>query len=156
MTSATRPITFNAEELTGLLDRQVALDRQLSLLAQEQGRLIAAGQTDLLLAILARRQTVITDLSQANQELQPFRTRWSELTTSFTAGQRDKVNALLEQIGALRAAIQQQDDRDCQQLTQSRNALGKELHHANHAGHAMNAYRVKGYQTANRYTDRKG
>lgn len=149
-----------ADEVNQLIERltrQRDLYQQLKALSDQQGQLIADGQAEPLLAVLSQRQTLVDELTRLNAEVAPLRQRWTELARHIREDQRPRVNALLEEVETLLAAIIEQDDAHRQQLQGAKQRIAEQLERTNTAGRAMHAYRPAAAAGAPaRFTDRSG
>ena len=102
--------------------------------------MIAQGETEDLLQVLAERQGYVEQLGALNRELAGYRERWPELSRTLPAARRDEINGLLEEVESLLEAIIAQDDRDRAQLAQARDEVAGQMRHTTQAGRAVNAY----------------
>ncbi len=137
------------------LTQQRDLYVQLKALGAEQAQLIAGGETEKLLHVLAQRQQIVAQLGELNAELSAWRQRFGDPAGRLPAEQRDRVNVLLAEVEALLEQIIAQDDRDRQQLAQARDDVGAEMRQVTHAGRAVNAY-AQSAASAARFTDGRG
>jgi hypothetical protein len=161
--SATQP---SAVQALTFLEQQASLYEQLQTLSQAQGPLIDDGPSDALLAILARRQGVIAQLTKLNGQLKPLLARWTEITAGLAPTERDKAARLLAEVETRRQAIMEQDERDSLRLKQMQTDLRIDIERMDRSGKAMRAYRPPGLTAGNvaggpgtsgsRYTDRRG
>ncbi|MFA9478639.1 flagellar export chaperone FlgN [Phycisphaerales bacterium AB-hyl4] len=130
---------------------------QLKQLADRQAALIAEGETEQLLGVLAQRQQLVDELGRLSEEIAPYRERWAQLSASLGDGDRQRVNALIESVEGLIEQIIEQDDRDRQQLQTAREQVGNQVKQVHHAGRAVNAYRAAPVAGPGaRFTDRRG
>ncbi|MEX0655183.1 MAG: flagellar export chaperone FlgN [Phycisphaeraceae bacterium] len=152
------PIAVNSSiaPLVAKLTRQRDCYQQLKQLADRQATLIAEGETEQLLGVLAQRQQLVDELGRLSDDITPYRERWAQLSTSLGEDDRQRVNGLIEEVEALLEAIIAQDDRDRQQLQTAREQVGKQLKQTSHAGKAVSAYRTAPTGASARFTDRKG
>ncbi len=102
--------------LTELLTQQRDAYRRLGDLAQTQRAAIDGDRPEELLRILGDRQRMITELTEINERLEPFRSRWNELRNSLPAGERLVVGDLVGEVQKLLVGILDQDQGDCDTL----------------------------------------
>ncbi|MFW6059651.1 MAG: flagellar export chaperone FlgN [Phycisphaeraceae bacterium] len=152
-----RPSRADVGRLIERLSQQRDLYQQLKALSDQQGQLIADGQGEQLLAVLAQRQGLVDQLAQLNEQLAPFKEHWPTLSDQLDAAQRQQVNGLLEEVETLLESIIQQDDRHREQLQAAKQQIGRQLEQTHTAGRALNAYKPAGAGNAPaRFTDRQG
>ncbi|MEM1355211.1 MAG: flagellar export chaperone FlgN [Planctomycetota bacterium] len=145
-----------AEQVLYLLERQRGLYLQLKALADQQGQLIASGETEQLLSLLARRQGLIDMLGQCSAEIAPYRARIGEIAEQAGGKLNGQIKSLVQEVRTLLESIMEQDDEGRRSLSESRDAVGQQLQQAAGAGAAISAYGPKpGVQAAARYTDRR-
>ena len=144
----------DAAALIEKLTQQRDLYVELMALGAEQAELIASGETERLLQVLARRQQHVARLGELNVELAAARQGVGELGP----GQRDQVNGLLAEVERLLEQIIAQDDRDRQQLASARDDVATQMRQATHAGKAVNAYAAGAAagSAGARFTDGRG
>ena len=142
--------------LGDLLSRQRDLYMKLRDLASEQRSAISHEKPEHLLRILGDRQRRITELTEVDVEVSPYRARWNDIREKLSVSQRQKVSDLVGAVQGLLKDILQQDQGDCDTLkerSESHRAgaatvtFGKQLNVAYAAG------RYGGGQA--RYIDRK-
>ena len=152
-------ITAEAEvrvpALIEMLTRQLELYHQLGQHSLEQAQIIEAGTADDLLAVLARRSRLIDALIGLKRDLEPYAQQWARFLVTLTPSQRQQIENITSQIEALRKAIIQQDDRDCQSLEAAQGQIRGELDKLTHAGRALGAYKVRPAAESGRYTNRQ-
>lgn len=140
------------------LQRQLSLYETLNSLAQRQGALIGVGDGSPLIEMLGQRQRIIDELQALHIEFETKRLRESALT----AVQRRTAAELTELIGAIRARILEQDERDRAALREARGQVAGELRKLSHTGSAARAYgsgaalESVAAPRVSRFTDRQG
>ena len=134
----------DAARLVELLKRQNALYRRLRKLAERQRALVAQDEVQPLLSLLAERQQVVDGLVNANQELAPFRTDWSERYQRFDEPTRRQVAELLEEANASLGTILQSDQQDSATLSAKRMDVAERLAAAETGSRASAAYSAAG------------
>ena len=145
----------DARRLTELLTQQRDVYQQLRELATAQSAAIHDDQPETLLHILAQRQQLITQLTDLNAQLEPFRSRWDALREQLSAGERLRVSELVDEVQMLLGKILEQDEVDSDTLkTRSQEvrgqAAGVAVGRQVNAAYAMQSY---GARPA-RYIDR--
>ncbi len=150
------PIAHSVQTLVTLLERQQSLYQQLHSLSDQQGQMVATGSTEALLSLLAQRQQFIDELGKINTELQPYRSQWPQLKKKLAEPDRRRISALVEQAEQMLSGIIEQDNRDRQQLEQSKTHLGGEMGRVSQGGAMMRAYKTSSGRDANRLTDQQG
>jgi len=121
--------TRDARRMAELLQQQRETYLRLRELADTQRQAIETDQPEDLLRILGRRQQLITELTEINTALEPFRSRWSDLRRQLPAAERMKVGELIEEVQRLLEGILELDRGDCDELQRRteqfrRNAVG--------------------------------
>ncbi|NLF30920.1 MAG: hypothetical protein GX591_08550 [Planctomycetes bacterium] len=148
----------DGRRLTELLTRQRDAYRALADLAARQRTAIDGDQPEVLLRILADRQRCINEVTDLNEQLEPFRRRWDAIRAALGAAERLAVCELVDQVQDLLAGILNQDEGDCDLLRRRTDAIrgaaatasaGRQLNSAYGAA----AYGAGGYG-AGTYVDR--
>ncbi len=157
MTVSTIPFpTGEAAELLGLLTRQRDLYTELGALASQQASLIADGKTEALLTVLSKRQCLIEELGQINDNIGPYRGRIPEIAEALPEASREKLRDLVDQVQALLKSIIEQDEQDRMKLEQAKAHVGGQLASNARTGMAINAYKQRPVAAAARFTDKAG
>ncbi len=148
----------DASGLIELLDQQRLIYLQLQKLGRSQTQLVAAGQAEPLLDLLAQRQTLIDNLSQLNARVEPFKREWPRVWSSLDAAMRARVSGLIDHVQNLLDQIVEQDSRDRASLTLQRDRIGSELGQLRKGSTVHRAYgrRDVDPDAKNRYTDQQG
>lgn len=141
--------------ISRLLDRQLGLYARLDELSKSQTAHIENDETDELLAVLLRRQSVIDDITKANEELGPFRDRWGILSKSLDDRERGELRERLEALESLVDSISRRDEADRRTLEARRRLVGSEIESLARGRGAVNAYQ-RDPQNAPRFQDRQG
>lgn len=126
--------------LVRLLERQLELCVELEAMSGEQGELIAAGDTDGLLRVLAARQGVIDAIQGLNAEMEPFRRDWEAQVARLTEPRRARVREMVEQVRGLIATVTQRDERDGALLGRQREQVAAQMEGVTRGRGAVNAY----------------
>lgn len=146
-----------ASGLVEVLDRQQELYRQLEDLAGEQGRLVQSGDSELLLALLSRRQALIDRLTEVGRELEPYKQQWPEAWGQLERGDRDRIGKLVRHVQDALDRIMRQDERDRDALTQQRQQAQQSLQRMHRGSSMHRAYQQSsGTPATPRYADQKG
>lgn len=157
MTTDTLPLSpSNPAGLIRLLTQQRDLYVQLKSLSDQQAALIAGGETERLLGLLAQRQRMVDALTRLNRDLAGYRKQMPDLQADLPLADRERVRALMDEVDELLHAIIEQDDRDRRQLQAAQKQVGAQLSHAARGGAAMQAYRAAPRSVDPRFTDRQG
>lgn len=146
-----------AGTLVELLGEQCGIYRQLNELAGRQSELVEGGDAEALLALLARRQSLIDQLTQINGRLEPYRDQWPSLWRELDESTRQRVTSLIDEVQRLLDEIVAQDERDRATLAAQRDRMADDMQRLGR-GAAMNrAYGQAGPgATHPRYTDQEG
>jgi hypothetical protein len=129
-----------APRLTRLLDRSCQVCRELDGLSHGQGGVVRSGDTDALMAILSKRQTLIDELSALNQEMEPFRRQWPNYMDRVPGTDRTKLQAMAAEMALLIKRIGERDDADRVALEAQREALAAEINGVRRGRGALAAY----------------
>jgi hypothetical protein len=153
MTVGTLPLSYsNPAGLLDLLARQRDLYTQLKALSDQQASLIADGETEQLLTLLAHRQRLVDGLTKLNRDLTAYRQAIPDLQTGLRPAERQRVRELMDEVDGLLHAIIEQDDRDRQQLHAAQQRVGQQLRQTSRSGTALNAYRSGPQRPDSRFT----
>ena len=144
-----------ARTLIRVLERQQELVARLAELADEQGPLIDASDSEALLTLLAERQQIMDEFTASQDEM-------TGLTESLNAGEgdvprrpKDRIGSLIEEITRRLEHVMTCDRRDREALQSSRDETARALSGVRTAQQARQAY-VKARVKLNRFADRKG
>lgn len=141
--------------LRRLLTEQEVLYGSLERLAESQSSLIQGGDAPGLLAVLAERQTVLTELQRSNDEMEPFRARWSDLMARLPDGERQALADRVETIAHRIERITERDEADREALCARRVEVADRLSEVTRSKSAVSAYGRPRAATP-RYQDREG
>jgi len=142
--------------LLTVLDTQLDLYNALDTLGSKQSELIASGDTDALLSVLGKRQTVIEHVTELNTALEPFTAAWPELLRTLPAQHREAIAQRLTTLDATVERIRRRDDDDRASLERQRQVVSRELSSAGKQRSAVSAYAKSGGGAGARYQDREG
>jgi hypothetical protein len=143
-----------ADQLIGQLERQQALAEELWELAQRQGALVEAGDSEGLLSLLARRQSV-TDRFLAAQEGLSGLCEACRAAGDAPAPSRERIATLMGGVTRRLEEILARDEHDRALLETCRTRNAQELAGLGAAREAQRAY-VGARTVTNRFADRKG
>jgi hypothetical protein len=142
--------------LISLLTAQRDHYRKLKTLSDRQQQLVADGQVESLLSVLAERQGHVDALTRLNEQLAPHRTAMTGAAEQAEPGQREQLRGLVDEVQTLLDQIIQQDDQDKEKLTADRDRVKTQVQKVNVVPAALAAYRGKATTPAARFADRKG
>ena len=143
--------------LRRILDDQIGLYSRLTELAGQQSHVIQSGDTDALLSLLGQRQTLVERVIALNEDLEPFTSRWDELSPKLPETRRAEVRDRIDTLESLVARIAARDEQDHAALKQQRDAVTSELGGISQRRSAVNAYATGSSQPhIPRYQDREG
>ncbi len=141
--------------LIEMLEQQQALVVQLGTLAERQGPLIEAGDSDGLLTLLARRQEVMDRFVSSQDELTRLSDDCRNAGSAVDQATRQRIKSLVDEISERLSVVMQRDDRDRERLETVRRETGDALSGLSTARAAHDAY-VKVHVVNNRFADRQG
>lgn len=125
-----------------MLDMERRLYEELDELSRGQGELIEQERTDDLLALLGRRQTLLTKIQAVNDSIAPVRARWQEFLSPLEPQQRQRVGSLVDSITKLIEGVAERDRADRQRMQESRDRVASELAGLESSRRAAGAYGV--------------
>lgn len=146
-----------AGDLIALLEQQRDIYRRLDELSQSQSELVASGEAEPLLDVLAQRQSLIDELTRVNGRLDPYKQQWPTLFNQLDDASQQRIRALIDEVQKLLDRIIEQDEKDRQALSAQRDRAGDSMRQLS-AGSAVNqAYgRHAGGTDHSRFTDQQG
>lgn len=145
----------DGRRLTELLTQQRDTYETLRDLAMTQRGAIESDHPEALLRILGDRQRAITELTEINTQLEPFRSRWDQIRQTLGAPARLKVSDLVAEVQQLLVAILDQDEGDCNVLKQRTQDARRSATTAAVGQQVNAAYGAAGYAAAPpRFVDR--
>ncbi len=142
--------------LIELLTAQRNHYRKLKSLSDRQQQLVADGQVESLLSVLAERQGHVDALSRLNEQLAPHRASMTGLAERAQPAQREQLRALVDDVQTLLDQIIRQDEQDKDTLTAERDRVKTQVKKVNIVPAALAAYRGTTGPNAARFADRKG
>ena len=147
-----------ASTLIGLLEQQRGIYIQLHELCSLQSQHVANGDPEPLLALLAKRQRLIDELTRLNACVAPYKKDWTTLWAQLGGHDQSAIQSLIDQVQALMEEIVAQDEKDRAALSTQRDKVGLQLQNI-HTGNALNkAYGATPTDKVMdpRYTDQQG
>lgn len=153
------PIAMSVEEwsprLMALVAEQEGLFARLEMLCKRQAGLVRAEETDLLLALLSERRTIVENIAEASAALAPFRERWEGVLAALPEDERGEIQRRLRLIGETAARVARQDEADRLVMEQRRDAIAGEMAGISRGRGAMAAYGGGAGGPSPRYQDRE-
>ena len=147
-----------APRLTRVLDRQIDLYTRLRELAERQSDLVRGDQPDALLELLAQRQVIVQQVTDLNQQLEPFTRQWSRLVDRLSLDHRRSIGERTGRLDSLIGAIAERDEGDRRTLESRRSSVAAEIHALSTKRAAVAAYRDSAGAAPGgaRFQDREG
>jgi hypothetical protein len=127
------------------LAEQVACYQKLAKLADQQHLFVQNSQTDQLLEVLQRRQTVLDQIAELEQIIGPAKRNWSQQMTGLSEDQRIEAESMLAETRRLLERITTADRNDAIVLQQRKLNLGKQINKTNVARNVNKNYAVAAY-----------
>jgi len=87
-------------EVTGFLDglrRQQQKYRELAVVAEEQKKVLGAGDIDTLMGVVERKRAIMDEIEGLERELAPVKGRWAELRADLDAPAIREVEEAVEE-----------------------------------------------------------
>ncbi len=128
------------ERVLPALERQAALYDQLAAFGPRQDELIASGEGDQLLRLMADRQTVVDELVEVHQGLEDVRGDWHGFVGALPADERAMLGERLDALKVLAARVHEQDSRTREHLDGARDRVHGSMGELGRAKGAMRAY----------------
>ena len=122
------------------LERQAALYEQLAGFGPTQDELIASGEGDGLLRLMAERQGVVDELVEVHTGLEDVRGRWDAFVEALPTEQRRALGERLDELKALAARVHEQDSRTRQHLDGARDRMQTSMTGLGRGKGALRAY----------------
>jgi seryl-tRNA synthetase len=150
-TASTHDCTSWPSSLLDVLERQRDIVGQLSQLAEAQTALMDSSQTDRLLELLGRRQSLIDEFTNTQVQLNEL-TQEMKLAT-VGSSQRERIKTLIDEIGAKLAHVMQRDEQDQALLRRNCDSMKAELASLGAGRQARSAY--MNVTSGAQYSDRR-
>ncbi|MEN1679829.1 MAG: hypothetical protein AAGJ46_09555 [Planctomycetota bacterium] len=137
-----KPSPDNTERLAQLIRGKRAVLEQLREVGKRQGELVANGEIDALLRLLAAKQRLLTALQAAERGIEPFREQDPESRTWASAERRAACAADADACRSLLAEVMEMERAQEQAMTQRRDNVADQLRRSQAAHNAADAYRT--------------
>lgn len=147
---------IGAQWLMRILDRQIEQFAALDALSRQQSAAVTSGDTDTLLAVLAKREDVIRAIVELSERVAPVNAAWPDLASVLPDQMRVDLRHRIDAIDKAARDIAQRDDADRTALESARTAIADELVAMGRVRGAVNAYARPATTTAPRFQDRTG
>jgi len=128
------------ERVMPALERQAALYDQLAGFGPRQDELIARGEGDDLLRLMAERQGVVDELVEVHQGLESIRSNWDAFVDALPADERAELGQRLDELKVLAARVHEQDARTRQHLDGARDRVQSSMSGLGRGKGAIRAY----------------
>lgn len=145
-----------AKEVFVLLQRQRDLYRELKSQSEQQDALIAGGETDRLLSLLAQRQRLIDGLGQVSASLSPYRSRIAAIADQAAGDMGEQMRAMVEEVRILLESIIACDEKGKADLEAARDRVGGQIRQTAGAVAAAGAYGASGPAAGPKFTEQRG
>ena len=127
------------------LEQQVSCYQRLAKLAELQHEHVRQNQTELLLDVLCKRQSVLDQLAQLEQAITAARRQWPQYAAKLDLASRDRAEFLVAEARRLLAQITTADCADAMVLQQRKLNLGRQIHQATAARQVNRTYAAAAY-----------
>ncbi|MGD1916293.1 MAG: hypothetical protein ACFCBV_08930 [Phycisphaerales bacterium] len=128
------------ERVMPALERQAALYDELAAFGPKQDELIAQGEGDELLRLMAERQHVVDQLVEVHQGLEDVREDWQVFVGGLDEGDRAELGKRLDAVKALAGRVHEQDSRTRATLDGAKDRVQSDLTDLGRGKGAMRAY----------------
>jgi len=145
----TAPNATNEDTLTDRLERQLATLERLDALATRQEWLIDEGDADDILALLAERQMLVSDLVELGGRIE------ADVEALMPGERTDRVADLLDQIAGRAERIAARDEEHRRRLEARRDELATEMAAVGRGRKALAAYGAGNGRPSARFQDRE-
>ena len=142
--------------LSRLIARQSELYEELLSITESQSSLIERDDDgDALIDLLRTREGYVQEVASHNEALEPYVSRWDELSAALDEGTRAELSSALERLMALIDRMVQRDEADRESIAAQREKLGGELSELSRNKSAVSSYARSGVTNPPRYQDRR-
>ncbi len=128
------------ERVMPALERQAALYDELAAFGPKQDKLIAQGEGDELLRLMAERQDVVDQLVEVHQGLEDVREDWQGFIGGLAEGDRAELGKRLDTVKALAGRVHEQDSRTRASLDGAKDRVQSDLSGLGRGKGAVRAY----------------
>jgi hypothetical protein len=146
---------MNGQAILVALREESALCGELAGLRLEQRRLIEAGEAELLLEVLARKQRAIGRITQLEEELRPVKTDWERQRGLLPAAQRIAVGEAFREVRQRLEELIRHETEDAEALAARKDQVAKELETFDRKRRLETLYRQPDGAGESRYVDRR-
>jgi hypothetical protein len=129
------------------LEQQLICYQRLAKLAELQHEHVRQGQTDALLTVLTRRESVLDELKRLEQIIEPARRQWTEYVNKLDVTLRVKAEGLMASVRELLLQITSADRDDVMVLQHRKFNLGQQIGQAKSARRVNHTYATAAYGT---------
>lgn len=136
------------EVILDLLREQAALYSRLETFARKQRSLVAQEDTGPLLALLADRQKLSTELQRLASRLEPVRRDWMRHHDRLAPAEQREADALLAEVRGRLQRVLESDEQDARVLAGRRQTIDGALKTTHAAGQVASVYRVSASRPA--------
>jgi hypothetical protein len=130
------------------LEQQVSCYQRLAKLAELQHEHVQQNQTESLLEVLGKRQSVLDQVAQLDRAIAAARRQWTEYSAKLDPPSRDRAEHLLAETRRLLEQITTADRADAMVLQQRKLNLGRQIHQATAARQVNRTYAAAAYGSA--------
>jgi hypothetical protein len=145
-----------ATQVFALLEQQRDLYRELKSHSEQQDTLIASGETDQLLSLLAQRQRLIDGLGQVSSSLAPYRSRIAAIADQASGDLGEQMRGMVEEVRVLLESIIAADEKGKTDLEAARDKVGGQIRQAAGAVAAAGAYGNAAPTSGPKFTEQRG
>jgi hypothetical protein len=129
------------------LEEQLGCYQRLAKLAEAQHEHVKQGQTDALLTVLTRRETVLEELKRLEQVIAPAKRQWTEYVNKLDVTSRVKAEGLLASTRELLERITAADRDDVMVLQHRKHNIGQQIGQTKSARQVNRTYAAAAYGT---------
>lgn len=145
-----------SQEVFALLQKQRDLYRELKSHSEQQDALIANGETDQLLSLLAQRQRLIDGLGQVSSSLSPYRSRIAAIADQAADDVGEQMRGMVEEVRVLLESIIACDEKGKANLEAARDNVSGQIRQAAGAVAAAGAYGKPAAANGPKFTEQRG
>jgi len=141
--------------LEAVFDRQIAIYRELSQLAEELRQAISDGEHQRIVQVVARKQERVEALSNLEAPLLPVKTAWEQLREQVLDSDKASLKRKVEQIGSILKGLLEVEKENEQALQLLARTTQREIHSAQSQRKAHSAYNLPGPPPLPGFLDKK-
>ena len=123
----------------------MACYKQLAKLAELQHEHVRQSQTELLLEVLGKRQSVLDQVSRLEATISTAKRDWTQYLRGLKSADRSRAEGLLAETRRLLERITAADRDDALVLQQRKLNLGRQIHQATNARQINRTYATAAY-----------